>query len=115
MTYAQATYLLPFLACVLVILFGLFAVLAPERAARWWGIDQGDPTHVRIVLGGMPIFAAAFGLYWQAPSAFWSVGAGWLGAAAFRLAQIGRSRIVWRAAWLELAFALCLLIGFFTN
>lgn len=113
MTYAQATYLLPFVACAAALLIGLAAIFAPERSSRFWGL-QAEPAFLRVYLGGAALFSSVFCLYWQAPSAFWSVGAGWLGLAVIRLAS-DRGRARWRAAAVELALAAALLVGLLTN
>lgn len=113
MTYAQATYLLPFVACAVALLIGLAALLAPDRSSRFWGL-QASPALTRVYLGGAALFSSAFCLYWQAPSAFWSVGAGWLGLAVVRLAS-DRGPARWRAAGIELALAAALLVGLLTG
>jgi hypothetical protein len=113
-TYAQLTYALPFAACGLALLMGMTALLRPERAARWWGLAPGHAGLVRLYLGAAPVASAAFCIYWQAPSAFWSVGAGWLGLAAWRVLQYRSTPVCWRAAALELGLAAGLLLGLFT-
>jgi len=115
MTYAQLTYALPFAACGLVLLMGLAALLVPERTGRWWGISAGQTGPVRLYLGAAPMASAAFCVYWQAPSAFWSVGAGWLGLAALRVLQWRSATVCWRAAGLEFGLAVSMLLGLFTN
>lgn len=113
MTYAQATYLLPFVACAAALLIGVAALAAPDRSSRFWGL-QAPPAFTRVYLGGAALFSSAFCLYWQAPSAFWSVGAGWLGLAVIRLVS-DRGPRRWRAAGIELALAAALLVGLLTN
>ncbi len=115
MNYAQLTYALPFVASGLALLMGLTAMFFPDRAARWWGYAPSDASLVRLHLGAAPVAAAAFCVYWQAPSAFWSVGAGWLGVAIVRVLQFRSTPICWRAAGLECGLATCLLLGLFTN
>lgn len=115
MTYAQLTYALPFAASGLALLMGLTAMLFPDRTARWWGYTSSDASLVRLCLGAAPVASAAFCVYWQAPSAFWSVGAGWLGVAIVRLLQFRSTPIRWRAAGLEFGLATGLLLGLFTS
>lgn len=113
MTYAQATYLLPFVACAVAMVIGLSAIFAPDRSARFWGMPS-HPAFMRVYLGGAALFSSAFCLYWQAPSAFWSVGAGWLGLGITRLAaDSGNAR--WRAVGIEFALAASMLVGLLTN
>jgi hypothetical protein len=115
MTYAQLTYALPFAASGLAMLMGLAAILVPDRAARWWGYASSDASLVRLHLGAATVASAAFCVYWQAPSAFWSVGTGWLGVAIVRVLQFRSTPICWRAAGLEFSLATGLLLGLFTN
>ena len=115
MTYAQLTYALPFAACGLSLMMGLAAMVVPDRVAKWWGIAPGQLGLIRLYLGAAPMASAAFCVYWQAPSAFWSVGAGWLGLAILRVLQFRSAPVCWRAAGLEFGLATSMLLGLFTN
>jgi hypothetical protein len=115
MNFATFTFFLPFFACAAQIVLGLLSLCLPAKVARFYGMTNSDAATVRLFLGGMPLFSGAFCLYWQSPSAFWSVGCGWFGLLLVRLAQWRSNPVCWRAATVEAGLVLSLMLGYFTH
>src|SRR5262245_14880639 len=100
---------------LVTLLMGGLGLVRPDAAARLVGLEARariGASELRATYGGLFTALGAFALLTRDEVAFALVGAGWLGAAAARVADamlLGADRRVWRAALFEACVALLLL------
>jgi hypothetical protein len=97
--------------------FGLMSIVSPPAAERFTGLTANGPrgiSEIRAVLGGLFVGLGLAALIFRTPSAFGTVGIGYLIIAVVRGASIYFDHAATPTNWLslgfELAFGILLLI-----
>jgi hypothetical protein len=86
--------------------FGMLSVVAPKAAEKFTGLEAPGPrgiSEIRSVLGGMFVGLGAAALIYQDPSAYGTLGIGYLGIGVVRAGSIYFDKASTSSNWISLA------------
>jgi len=87
--------------------FGLMSIISPPAAERFTGLTAAGPrgvSEIRAVLGGLFVGLGIAALVFRTPSAFGTVGIGYLAIGVVRAASIYFDKAPTPTNWLSLGF-----------